>query len=61
MSRAWVAFALLTMLAFSGSNFLSGAIGHEAAVPKHAGLSNAQVQMLIDGGVGEHGPQTCFS
>jgi drug/metabolite transporter (DMT)-like permease len=50
--RAWVVLALLTMIAFAGSNFLSGAIGHEAAVPKHAGLSNAQVQMLIDGSTG---------
>lgn len=50
--RVWVLLALMTMLCFAVSNFLSGAIGHEARAPTDAGLSNSQVQMLVNGGFG---------
>lgn len=48
-ARAWVLSALLTLLLYSAANFMSSAIGREAADPVHAGTSNGQVQLFTQG------------
>jgi len=50
--RSWVFAAFVTCLFYGGSNFLSGVIGKEAAIPHDAGISNGQVQLLSDGIMG---------
>jgi len=47
--KIWVGFAALTFCFFTVDNFLSGAIGQEAAKPSQALASNFQVQALVTG------------
>lgn len=47
--RAWVFFAVLTLVFYGGANFLSGVIGKEAEDAPSAGKSTGQVQLLTGG------------